>query len=154
MSGIRCISNLLNSDILLVLQTSNTQLLNCSFLHICPASGLLVSGLDYYYVLIWISLLISFPSGTALFPGDKCASKSVSRALHIPSPGLHWHSQRGSLTKKVTSKNLIPASSPWEAYFFSINLNQLPISGKIWKRSEIVSRVGWELIEMAVSLYP
>lgn len=52
MSGIRCISNLLNSDILLVLQTSNTQLLNCSFLHICPASGLLVSGLDYYYVLI------------------------------------------------------------------------------------------------------
>lgn len=50
-----------------------------------PALGLPGSCLNYYHLLILISLLISLLSGTALSSGDKCAHKlSSPRASYTP----------------------------------------------------------------------
>lgn len=46
--------------------------------------------------------LITFLSGTAPFPRDKCAGKfSSPRALHTPASSPHWHSQRRPCERKT-----------------------------------------------------
>ena len=54
------------------LQTSKPQKLSPTKLLQFPASVLLVGCLHYHHPLTWIGLLISFLSGTAPLPGDKC----------------------------------------------------------------------------------